>query len=63
MPHTLAQTDGAANPAFTDTITGFVNGDTQASAVWGTTNLTTRSPNLTCGDVSDYYGDGYAVFG
>ena len=34
---------GVANPTFTDTITGFVNGDTQASAVTGAPNLTTTA--------------------
>jgi MBG domain (YGX type)/Bacterial Ig-like domain (group 3)/FG-GAP-like repeat/FG-GAP repeat len=32
---------GAANPSFTSTITGFVNGDTQASATSGAPGLTT----------------------
>ncbi len=34
---------GAANPAFTSTITGFVNGDTQASSVTGAPDLTTAA--------------------
>ena len=34
---------GAALPAFTATITGFVNGDTQASAVTGSPSLTTTA--------------------
>ena len=43
-----SRTYGTANPVFTSTITGFVNGDTQASAVTGapglTTTATTASP-------------------
>ena len=38
-----SRTYGAANPAFTSTITGFVNGDSQASAVTGAPNLTTAA--------------------
>ena len=34
---------GVANPAFTSTITGFANGDTQASAVTGAPSLTTTA--------------------
>jgi sugar lactone lactonase YvrE len=34
---------GAANPTFTDTITGFVNGDTAATAATGTASLTTTA--------------------
>ena len=34
---------GTANPAFTSTITGFVNGDTQASVVTGSPSLTTTA--------------------
>jgi hypothetical protein len=34
---------GAANPSFTYTITGFVNGDTQASATSGVPSLTTAA--------------------
>ncbi len=34
---------GTANPAFTSTITGFVNGDTQTSAVTGAPSLTTTA--------------------
>jgi hypothetical protein len=34
---------GAANPSFTYTITGFVNGDTQASATSGAPSLTTSA--------------------
>jgi streptogramin lyase len=34
---------GAANPAFTDTITGFVNGDTVATATTGAASLTTAA--------------------
>ena len=34
---------GAANPAFTSTITGFVNGDTQASVVTGSPSLETTA--------------------
>jgi len=44
----LSKQQGAANPALTYTITGFVNGDTQASATTGqpslTTTATTSSP-------------------
>lgn len=38
---------GAANPAFTATITGFVNGDTSATALTGTPALTTTATALT----------------
>jgi hypothetical protein len=34
---------GKANPGFTDTITGFVNGDTEAKAVTGAASLTTAA--------------------
>jgi hypothetical protein len=34
---------GAANPTFTDTITGFANGDTAATAVTGSANFTTTA--------------------
>jgi hypothetical protein len=34
---------GAANPTFTDTITGFVNGDTAATASTGAASLTTTA--------------------
>ena len=34
---------GTANPAFTSTITGFVNGDTQGSVVTGSPSLTTTA--------------------
>jgi len=34
---------GSANPTFTDTITGFVNGDTAATAVTGAASLTTTA--------------------
>jgi hypothetical protein len=34
---------GAANPTFTDTITGFVNGDTVATATTGAASLTTTA--------------------
>jgi streptogramin lyase len=38
-----SRTYGAANPTFTDSITGFVNGDTVASATTGTASLTTTA--------------------
>ena len=38
-----SRTYGTANPTFTSTITGFVNGDTQASAVTGAPSLTTTA--------------------
>ena len=37
---------GTANPAFTSTITGFVNGDTQASVVTGSPSLTTTATTV-----------------
>ena len=37
---------GTANPSFTDTITGFVNGDTAATAITGTPSLTTAATAL-----------------
>ena len=42
-PNAASRTYGAANPAFTSTITGFVNGDSQASAVTGAPDLTTTA--------------------
>ena len=42
-PNAASRTYGTANPAFTSTITGFVNGDTQASAVTGAPDLTTTA--------------------
>ncbi|MDR3741939.1 MAG: MBG domain-containing protein, partial [Terracidiphilus sp.] len=38
-----AKTYGAANPTFTYTMTGFVNGDTQATATTGAPSLTTTA--------------------
>src|ERR1019366_9376917 len=43
---------GAANPAFTGTVTGFVNGDTQASATTGT--LSFASSAATTSGVGSY---------
>ncbi|MCH7345376.1 filamentous hemagglutinin N-terminal domain-containing protein, partial [Pelomonas sp. CA6] len=43
---------GAANPGFSGTVTGFVNGDTQASATTGT--LTFSSPATTASNVGSY---------
>ena len=37
---------GTADPAFTSTITGFVNGDTQASVVTGSPSLTTTATTI-----------------
>jgi filamentous hemagglutinin family protein len=43
---------GAANPAYSGTVTGFVNGDTQASATTGTLAFT--SPTTTASSVGSY---------
>src|ERR1019366_1641256 len=43
---------GAANPTFTGTVTGFVNGDTQTSATTGT--LTFTSPASVASGVGSY---------
>ena len=42
-PSDASRSYGTANPAFTSTITGFVNGDTQASVVTGSPSLTTTA--------------------
>jgi hypothetical protein len=43
---------GTTNPSFTYTMTGFVNGDTQASATSGTPSLTTSA--ITSSPVGNY---------
>ena len=43
MANNASRSYGTANPAFTSTITGFVNGDTQASVVTGSPRLTTTA--------------------
>jgi filamentous hemagglutinin family protein len=50
------RTYGAANPAFSGTLTGFVNGDTLASATAGTLAWTTPATNTS--DVGSYAIDG-----
>src|SRR6185312_14697159 len=47
-----SRTFGAANPAFSGTITGFLNSDTQANATTGT--LTFTSPATTSSNVGSY---------
>jgi alpha-tubulin suppressor-like RCC1 family protein len=41
--NTASRTYGTANPAFSGTVTGFVNGDTQASATTGTLTFTSAA--------------------
>ena len=50
--NTASRTYGASNPAFSGTVTGFVNGDTQASATTGT--LTFTSPATSTSNVGSY---------
>ena len=55
LSYTASQTSriyGAANPAFTGTVTGFVDGDTQSSAATGT--LVFTSPAVTSSDAGSY---------
>ncbi len=55
---------GTANPAFTSAITGFVNGDTQASAVTGAPSLTTTATTASpAGTYPDHCGGGNAGCG
>ena len=50
--NSLSRAFGAANPAFTYTITGFLNGDTQGSATTGAPSLTTTA--ITTSPVGSY---------
>jgi filamentous hemagglutinin family protein len=50
--NSASRTYGGANPAFSGTVTGFVNGDTQASATTGTLLFT--SPATTASNVGNY---------
>ncbi|TKC65689.1 hypothetical protein FBD94_03895, partial [Pedobacter hiemivivus] len=47
-----SRTYGSANPAFSGTLTGFVNGETQASATTGTLTFTTAATSMS--NVGDY---------
>ncbi len=53
---TASRTYGAANPAFSGTVSGFVNGETQASAISGTVAYT--SPAGTASNAGSYAIDG-----
>ena len=53
---TASRTYGAANPAFTGTLTGFVNGETQASATTGSLSWATSATNTS--NVGSYAIDG-----
>ncbi|HEY3456790.1 MAG TPA: MBG domain-containing protein, partial [Bryobacteraceae bacterium] len=52
MANTASRTYGDTNPAFSGTVTGFVNGDTQATATTGTLSFT--SPATSASNVGSY---------